>query len=66
MSKAVPFPTTEKTIFLVANSGVKHNLGDSEYPKRKEKCRLAAEALGKASLRDVTMEEVQCKFETVP
>jgi len=45
--------------FLVANSKVKHQLGDGEYARRREECRAAAKLLGVASLRDATMDSVR-------
>ena len=58
-TEAAPFPPTENILFLVTDTRVKHNLGASEYPKRKRMCQSAAEKLGKTSLREANMEEVE-------
>ena len=39
---------------LVVNSGVKHDLGDGGYARRRAECAAAAAGLGCGSLRDVT------------
>jgi galactokinase len=39
---------------LVIDSGVKHDLADGEYAKRRAECAAAARLLGLASLRDAT------------
>ena len=44
---------------LITNSNVKHQLTGSEYPERRAACLESAAALGKDSLRDVTMELVE-------
>ena len=44
---------------LIINSNVKHQLSGSEYPERRAACLDSAAALGKESLRDVSMEEVE-------
>ncbi|NXD16031.1 GALK1 Galactokinase, partial [Nothocercus nigrocapillus] len=44
---------------LVTNSNVRHTLTGSEYPGRRRQCEEAAAALGKASLRDATMAELE-------
>ena len=44
---------------LITNSNVKHQLTGSEYPERRAACLDSAAALGKESLRDVSMEEVE-------
>jgi len=44
---------------LITNSNVKHQLTGSEYPERRAACLDSAAALGKDSLRDVSMEEVE-------
>ena len=43
---------------VIADSGKKHNLLQSQYNNRREECSAAAEALGAASLRDVTLEQL--------
>ncbi len=52
----VPMP--EGTVFVVANSMVKHNL-TNEYNERREACEEAAKILGVKALRDVTPEQLE-------
>ena len=40
---------------LITNSNVKHKLTGSEYPARRAACLQSAAALGKESLRDVSL-----------
>jgi len=47
----VPLP--EDLVVVVANTGVKHALGDSEYKKRRETCERACRELGLGSLREL-------------
>ncbi|KFO64372.1 Galactokinase, partial [Corvus brachyrhynchos] len=44
---------------LITNSNVRHTLTGSEYPTRRRPCEQAAAALGKASLRDATLAELE-------
>lgn len=44
---------------LITNSNVRHSLGSSEYPLRRRQCEEVARALGKESLREVQMEELE-------
>ncbi|XP_031985141.1 galactokinase isoform X2 [Corvus moneduloides] len=44
---------------LITNSNVRHTLTGSEYPTRRRQCEQAAAALGKASLRDATLAELE-------
>lgn len=44
---------------LVTNSNVRHELTGSEYPTRRKQCETAAKILGKPSLREVTMAELE-------
>ncbi|XP_053425533.1 galactokinase isoform X1 [Nycticebus coucang] len=50
---------------LITNSNVRHSLGSSEYPLRRRQCEEVAQALGKESLRDVQMEELEAGKELV-
>lgn len=55
-------------VVLVTNSNVKHELTGSEYPTRRRQCEEAATLLGKKSLRDATMEDLEAsksKIESV-
>ena len=46
--------------FIVTNSNVKHSLGGSdEYAKRRQSCYAVSDILGKKSLRDVTLTELE-------
>ncbi|XP_029213403.2 galactokinase-like [Acropora millepora] len=55
--------TNPELVVLVTNSNVKHELTGSEYPTRRKQCETAAAALGKPSLREVTMEELEANKE---
>lgn len=48
-----------KLAVLITNSNVRHSLGSSEYPLRRRQCEEVARALGKESLREVQMEELE-------
>uniref|UniRef100_A0A8C4UPJ2 Galactokinase n=1 Tax=Falco tinnunculus TaxID=100819 RepID=A0A8C4UPJ2_FALTI len=53
-------PLTDASLaVLITNSNVRHTLTGSEYPTRRRQCEEAAAALGKASLRDATMAELE-------
>lgn len=65
-----PFNTTEYDIIL-CNSGVKHNLGDSEYNKRRAECEEGISILQHAfpqinSLRDVTTAMLRSQADKLP
>lgn len=51
---------------LVINSGVRHDLADGEYAKRRAECAAAAARLGCASLRDVTPDAWRDAAATLP
>ncbi|XP_062331082.1 galactokinase isoform X2 [Osmerus eperlanus] len=46
-------------VILITNSNVKHSLTGSEYPDRRRQCEQAAAILGKASLRDATLKDLE-------
>ncbi|XP_012669975.1 galactokinase [Clupea harengus] len=46
-------------VILITNSNVRHSLTGSEYPTRRRQCEEAAAVLGKSSLRDATLEDLQ-------
>ncbi|CAO2646110.1 Galk1 [Lemmus lemmus] len=48
-----------KLAVLITNSNVRHSLGSSEYPIRRRQCEEVAQALGKESLREVRLEELE-------
>ncbi|XP_021270522.1 galactokinase [Numida meleagris] len=57
---AVPVPLHDASLaVLITDSNVRHALTGSEYPARRRQCQEAAEALGRSSLRDVTMAELE-------
>ncbi|NXC46459.1 GALK1 Galactokinase, partial [Penelope pileata] len=58
--ETVPVPLTDPSLaVLITNSNVRHALTGSEYPARRRQCQEAAAALGRSSLRDVTMAELE-------
>lgn len=57
-TEAVPL-TNNDFVFVVTNSNVKHELASSEYANRRRSCEQAASMLGKNSLRDVSMRELE-------
>ena len=57
-AKLVPM-TNPDLVVLVTNSNVRHELTGSEYPTRRKQCETAAAALGKLSLREATMAELE-------
>ena len=52
-----------ETVLVVTNSNVKHNLGSSEYPKRRQTCEEAAKILEKPALRDCDMKLLESRRE---
>nr|XP_042139058.1 galactokinase isoform X1 [Peromyscus maniculatus bairdii] len=48
-----------KLAVLITNSNVRHSLASSEYPIRRRQCEEVAQALGKESLREVRLEELE-------
>uniref|UniRef100_A0A8C6T450 Galactokinase 1 n=1 Tax=Neogobius melanostomus TaxID=47308 RepID=A0A8C6T450_9GOBI len=58
--EAKPVPLLDKNlVILITNSNVKHSLTGSEYPTRRRQCEQAAAILGKNSLREATMKELE-------
>lgn len=47
-------------VVLITNSNVKHELTGSEYASRRQQCQEAAMILKKISLRDATIEDIDC------
>lgn len=56
--KLVPLQDPELVI-MVTNSNVRHELTGSEYPTRRKQCETAAKILGKKSLREATLNELE-------
>ncbi|RWS04596.1 hypothetical protein B4U79_06284 [Dinothrombium tinctorium] len=53
-------PISDSNIaFLVCNSNVRHSLAESEYSNRRKACEQVASMLGKRSLRDVSIRELE-------
>lgn len=59
-STLIPLKDPE-VVVLIVNSNVKHELTGSEYPTRRKQCQEAALLLKKVSLRDATIEDIECK-----
>ncbi|XP_059180935.1 galactokinase isoform X2 [Centropristis striata] len=58
--EATPVPLADLgLVILITNSNVKHSLSGSEYPVRRRQCEEAASILGKDSLRDATMKDLE-------
>ena len=53
-----PVPLPEEVGILVVNTGVRHELAHSEYPKRRAECREAANLLGVESLREAALDSL--------
>lgn len=54
-----PITFPEEYQFVIVNSEVSHSLADGEYNERRESCEAAAAALGKSSLREVSLEYLE-------
>ena len=50
--RTIPFPAD--LVFIITDSGAKHQLIAGEYNQRREQCSAAAQALGVPALRDVS------------
>ncbi|XP_068460182.1 galactokinase [Clinocottus analis] len=58
--EATPVPLADPgLVILITNSNVKHSLSSSEYPMRRSQCEEAASILGKESLRDATITDLE-------
>uniref|UniRef100_UPI0037E8EC68 galactokinase isoform X1 n=1 Tax=Semicossyphus pulcher TaxID=241346 RepID=UPI0037E8EC68 len=58
--EATPVPLADPgLVILITNSNVKHSLAGSEYPARRRQCEEAASILGKDSLREATMKNLE-------
>lgn len=60
-----PVPIPRGIALVVADSRVKHALGDSEYRNRREDCETAAGILGVSALRDATLDQVGAKADAL-
>ncbi|CAL1286498.1 unnamed protein product [Larinioides sclopetarius] len=54
-----------KVTVLITNTNVKHKLSESQYPIRKKQCEMASKIIGKSSLRDATLADLQNNREAV-
>lgn len=61
-SQLVPFHDPN-VIILITNSNVRHELSGSEYPSRRKCCEDAVKLIGKTSMRDVTMHDLEAHKE---
>lgn len=63
--EGTPIPLDDPDIVvLVTNSNVKHDLSKkSEYPLRRQQCYSAAKKMGKVTLRDATIEDLESRYE---
>lgn len=58
--QATVVPLTDPSlVILITNSNVRHSLTGSEYPTRRRQCEEAAAVLGKSSLRDATLKDLE-------
>ncbi|XP_007429484.1 galactokinase [Python bivittatus] len=57
-TRLVPL-TDPDLVVLITNSNVRHTLTGSEYPTRRRQCEEAAKLLGKASLREASMTDLE-------
>lgn len=57
-SALVPLDDPSVT-FVITNSNVRHNLSGTEYPLRRQQCHAAAAIMGKKSLRDATLQDLE-------
>ncbi|XP_037319972.1 galactokinase [Pungitius pungitius] len=58
--ESTPVPLADPSlVILITNSNVKHSLTGSEYPMRRRQCEEAASILGKDSLRDATIKDLE-------
>ncbi|GAA3059615.1 hypothetical protein GCM10020000_48150 [Streptomyces olivoverticillatus] len=65
--RQIPFdPAAWGLRLLVVDTGVKHEVGDGEYARRREGCEAAARALGVRALRDIAYEELDAALARLP
>lgn len=48
-------------VFLICDTKVRHDLASSEYNVRRETCVAAAEKMGKASLREASIHDLESR-----
>uniref|UniRef100_A0A8C5R5P3 Galactokinase n=1 Tax=Leptobrachium leishanense TaxID=445787 RepID=A0A8C5R5P3_9ANUR len=60
--EVTPLPLADPGLaVLITNSNVRHELTGSEYPDRRRQCEEAAKVLGKETLRDASLEDLDGK-----
>jgi galactokinase len=64
-SSLIPVATDEVAL-LVINTNVRHARAHSEYPKRRQECAAAAQALGVAALRDASIAMLRDRMPQMP
>lgn len=65
--RQIPFdPAAWGLRLLVVDTGVKHEVGDGEYARRRAGCEAAARALGVRALRDIAYEELDAALARLP
>jgi len=58
-TKQIPMLHIDDYVFLITNSNAPHKLCSSAYCERRDCCYEAAKILGKKSLRDANMNDIQ-------
>jgi galactokinase len=61
----VPMPSEREAVVLVADTRVRHENANGEYPKRVASCRSVAAKVGVALLRDATMTRIEAAREVL-
>lgn len=57
--KHIPIENIDDNVFLITNSNSPHKLSSSAYCERRDSCFEASKLLGKKSLRDATLEDLE-------
>lgn len=63
--ECIPVPQ-DSYVFLVVNSKIKHEHAGGEYVVRRKSCEQVASLLGKTSLRDISMRELESCQNSLP
>lgn len=58
-TKQIPMQQLGDNVFLITNSNAPHKLSSSAYRERRDCCEEAAKLLGKHSLREATLEDLE-------
>jgi galactokinase len=64
--EATPVPLPKDISIVVLDSGVKHDLVESEYNQRRQACEAASHMLGLKALRDATFDHVAVWLNSLP